>query len=72
MTCSECDRPVKARGLCGLHYFRQWRGNHPALERGATGKGPWPLLTWFATGERILERDELARLLAENAKKVAA
>lgn len=24
-----CHRPIKAKGLCGTHYFRQWRAKKP-------------------------------------------
>lgn len=39
-TCSECDRPITARGLCSKHYMRQRRrqlSDHPVIGRRGVG-----------------------------------
>lgn len=37
--------------------------------RGTTGEGRWPILTWFASRERLVPVAELARLVTKYAER---
>jgi len=49
-TIAGCDRNPKARGLCDLHYKRQWKHGDPAL--GATRAGADDV-SYFAVHARL-------------------
>lgn len=36
ISCSLCDSPVKSKGLCRKHYYRQWSGRTPSPTRDMT------------------------------------
>lgn len=47
MTCTYCDRPVKAKGMCSTHYQRQYR--HGGLEnRQGQRETEDPALRWLS------------------------
>lgn len=39
MICRECGAPVRARGLCSVHYMRVWRTGMTTRRKAANGAG---------------------------------
>lgn len=65
-TTDGCDGKRWATGLCQRCYQRGYQRRRRELAQHRDESGPWEKLVWFADRERILQRDELAELLAKH------